>query len=99
VPPWCSAIRHVASWRLVGVLAVAVYGLFGEGWGRSRALLDGLALALPFILEPWAWSLYLGQAQGSLPIWYVETAIGTGLLVWVVLASRRRAPEPQRKSP
>jgi hypothetical protein len=85
-----ASFAFVASWILVGALAGAVYGLFGESWGRSRALLDGLALALPFILEPWAWSLGLGYVQGSLPIWYVETAFGLALLVWVVVASRRR---------
>ena len=74
-------------------MAGAVYGLFGESWGRSRALLDGIVLAVPFILEPWAWSLGLGYAQGPLPIWYVEAAVGLALLVWVIVASRRRAAQ------
>ena len=86
-----ASFAFVASWMLLGALTGAVYGLFGESWGRSRALLDGLALALPFVLEPWAWSLGLGYSQGQLPIWYVETAVGVALLVWVVVASRRRA--------
>jgi hypothetical protein len=86
-----ASFAFVASWIVVGALAGAVYGLFGEAWGRSRALLDGLALALPFVLEPWAWSLGLGYSQGPLPVWYVETAAGMVLLAWVVLASRRRA--------
>jgi len=85
-----ASSAFVASWILVGALAGAVYGLFGESWGRSRALLDGLALALPFILEPWAWSLGLGYAQGPLPIWCVEAAVGVALLVWVIASSRRR---------
>ena len=86
-----ASFAFVASWIVVGALAGAVYGLFGEAWGRSRALLDGLALALPFVLEPWAWSLGLGYAQGPVPIWYVETAVGLALVAWVVIASRRRA--------
>jgi hypothetical protein len=86
-----ASFAFVASWILLGALAGAVYGLFGEAWGRSRALLDGLALALPFVLEPWAWSLGLGYSQGPWPIWYVETAMGVALTAWVVLASRRRA--------
>jgi len=86
-----ASLAFVASWILVGALAGGVYGLFGESWGRSRALLDGLALALPFVLEPWAWSLGLGYTQGPLPVWYVETAVGASLLVWVVVASQRRA--------
>jgi hypothetical protein len=94
-----ASFAFVAAWILVGALAGAVYGLFGESWGRSRALLDGLALALPFILEPWAWSLGLGYAQGPLPIWYVETAIGLALLVWVVVASRRRVARREGAAP
>ena len=62
-----ASFAFVASWLLVGALAGAAYGLLGESWGRSRALLDGLALALPFLLEPWAWWLGLGYAQGPCP--------------------------------
>jgi hypothetical protein len=90
-----ASLAFVASWLLVGALAGLVYGLFGDAWGRSRALLDGLALALPFIVEPWAWSLGLGYAQGPVPYWYVEAAVGVALLVWVVCASRRRAAQAQ----
>ena len=86
-----ASFAFVISWLLVGALAGLAYGLFGESWGRSRALLDGLALALPFVLEPWAWSLSLGSVQGPVLIWYVETAVGVALLVWVVVASRRHA--------
>ena len=81
----------VASWVLVGALAGLAYGAFGRRWGSSRELLDGLALAVPFVVEPWAWSLGLGYTQGRWPVWYVETAVGAALLVWVVVASRRRA--------
>ena len=86
-----ASFAFVASWLLVGALAGLAYGPLGESWGRSRALPDGLALALPFIVEPWAWSSGLGVAQGRVPIWYVETAAGLALLVWVIIASRRRA--------
>jgi len=84
-----ASFAFVASWLLVGALAGLAWGLFGHAWGRSRALLDGLALALPFILEPWAWSLGLGYVQGPVLIWYVETAIGLALLVWAIVANRR----------
>jgi hypothetical protein len=94
-----ASFTFVASWLLVGALAGLVYGLFGDAWGQSRALLDGLALAVPFILEPWAWSLGLGYTQGPLPMWYVETAVGVALLVWVVVASRRRAVQTQGAGP
>ncbi len=82
----------VAGWIAVGALAGGLYGRFGFTWGRSRVLLDGLALAVPFIVEPLAWSWGLAYSQGRLPIWDVEMAVGIVLLVWVVLASRRRAP-------
>ena len=88
-----ASFAFVASWILVGALAGAAYGRFGESWGSSRALLDGLALALPFILEPWAWSLGLGYTQGPLPIWHFETAVGAGLFVWVIVVSWRRAAQ------
>jgi hypothetical protein len=94
-----ASLAFVASWLLVAALAGLVYGLFGETWGHSRALLDGLALALPFILEPLAWSLGLGYAQGPVPIWYAETVVGVALLVWVLVASRRRAALAQRAGP
>jgi Family of unknown function (DUF6518) len=86
-----ASLAFVASWLLLAALTGLVYGLFGHAWGRSRVLLDGLALAVPFLLEPWAWSLGLGYAQGPVPVWYAETAVGLALLAWVVVASRRRS--------
>jgi hypothetical protein len=56
-----ASFAFVASWLLVGALAGLVYGQFGDAWGRSRSLLDGLALAVPFIVEPGAWMLVLGR--------------------------------------
>jgi hypothetical protein len=85
-----TSVAFVVGWLAVGALAGGLYGLFGDGWGRSRALLDGLALAVPFVLEPIAWSWGLGYSQGRLPVWYVEMAVGLVLFVWVVVASRRR---------
>lgn len=78
---------------MVGALTGLLYGLFGHAWGRSRALLDGLALAVPFILEPWAWSVDLGYVQGPALYWYIETAVGLALLVGVIVANRRRAAQ------
>ena len=91
-----ASFAFVASWLLVGALAGLVYGQFGDAWGRSRSLLDGLALAVPFTVEPGAWRLLLGSAQGTVPYWYVETAVGGVLLVWVVVASRRRAVQAKQ---
>lgn len=86
-----ASLFFVASWVGIAVLAGGLYGLFGFTWGRSRTLLDGLALAVPFIVEPLAWSWGFGYSQGRLPTWSVELAVGLMLLVWVVVASRRRA--------
>jgi hypothetical protein len=86
-----ASFALVASWLLVGALAGLVYGLLGDSWGRSRSLPDGLAVAAPFIVEPWVLSVGLGYAQGPVPSWYIETAVGLALLVSVIVASRWRA--------
>ncbi len=85
-----ASLFFVASWVGVAVLAGGLYGRFGFTWARSRALLDGLALGVPFLLEPLAWSWGLGYSQGRLPNWYAEVAVGIVLIVWVVTASGRR---------
>jgi hypothetical protein len=85
-----ASVAFVAGWIAVGALAGGLYGRFGFAWGRSRALLEGLALAVPFILEPLAWRWGLGYSQGP-PIRNAELAAGLALLVYVVCASRRRA--------
>ena len=85
-----ASAAFVGGWVAVGALAGGLYGRFGFTWGCSRTLLDGLALAVPFLLEPLAWSWGLGYSQGRLPIWYAEVAVGIVLIVWVVTASRRR---------
>jgi hypothetical protein len=94
-----ASAGFIASWLLAGALSGGVYGLFGEAWGRSRALLDGLALALPFIVEPWVWSLGFGYRQGPMAYWYLETAVGVALFAWVVTSHRRRATPTKRAGP
>ena len=86
-----APVAFVAGWITVGALAGGLYGRFGFAWGRSRALLEGLAFAVPFLVEPLAWSWGLGYSQGRLPMWYAELAVGLVTLMWVVVASRRRA--------
>jgi len=85
-----ASTAFVAGWIVAGALAGRLYGRFGFTWARLRTLWDGLALAVPFICEPLVWSWGLGYSQGRLPIWYAELAAGLALLVWVVVASRRR---------
>jgi hypothetical protein len=81
----------VAGWIAAGALAGGLYGRFGFTWGRSHALLVGLALAVPFILEPWFWSLGFGYRRGSMAYWYSETAAGVALVVTVLLVRRQAA--------
>lgn len=94
-----ASFVFVTSWLAVGALAGGLYGLFGDTWGRSRTLLDGLALALPFILEPLVWSVGFGYARGATAYWYGEAAVGVALLVLVVVANRRRAATAQASEP
>jgi hypothetical protein len=91
-----ASLFFEASWVGVAILAGGLYGRFGFTWARSRTMLDGLALAVPFIVEPPVWSCGLGYSQGRLPIWYAELAVGIVLLVWVVTASRRSARATRR---
>ena len=83
-----ASAAFVTGWVTVGALAGGLYGRFGFAWGRSRTLLEGLALAVPFIVEPLVWWWGLGYSQGRLPIWYAELVVGVVLLVRVVVASR-----------
>jgi hypothetical protein len=94
-----ASLAFIGSWLLVGALAGALYGLFGDAWGRSRTLLDGLALALPFLLEPWVWSAGFGYTRGAMTYWYVESAVGVALIIWIVIANRRRAAPAQATGP
>jgi hypothetical protein len=82
------SFAFVSGWLVVAALTGALYGRFGERWGRSRALLDGLALALPFVVEPLAWWA-VGYEQGAWSVWYAEVAVGAGLVVWVLVSVRR----------
>ena len=88
-----APIGFAGPWLLFGALTGAVWGLFGFRWGCTRGLFDGLALAVPFVLEPLAWAYALGYTQGPYPVWYVEAAVGVALVAWVVLANRRRVRE------
>jgi hypothetical protein len=77
---WLGAVAH---WLVIAVLAGAAYGLLGLWWGRSRAVVAGVATGLPFIVEPLLWPLYLGRRQGPLILWIVEVIVGAALVIWV----------------
>jgi hypothetical protein len=50
----------------------------------------GVAIALPFIIEPAAWRAYVGFGQGPPVLWLAEVAVGIAILGWFV--GRRRPP-------
>jgi len=79
----------IAPWVAVAIGAGAVYGLLGRWWGQSRSIVAGVAIALPFIVEPVAWRVYVGFGKGPLVVWLVEIAVGITLLGWVLAARSR----------
>jgi hypothetical protein len=76
----------IAPWVGVAIGAGVVYGLLGRWWGESRSIVAGVAIAVPFIVEPVAWRAYVGFGQGPLALWLVEAAVGTAILGWVIAA-------------
>ena len=74
----------IAPWVVVAIGAGVVYGLFGRWWGESRSIVAGVAIALPFIVEPAAWRVSVGFGQGPLVLWLVEVAVGIAILGWVI---------------
>ena len=74
----------IAPWVIVAIGAGVVYGLLGRWWGVSRSIVAGVALALPFLVEPVAWRVYVGFGQGPLVLWLVEVAVGIAILGWVI---------------
>jgi hypothetical protein len=78
-----------APWIGAGIGAGVIYGLLGAWWARSRSLLAGASVALPFLIEPLVWPIYVGHAQGPASIWALEIVAGLAILVIAVFASRR----------
>jgi hypothetical protein len=83
VSEWLS---FIAPWVAVAIGAGVVYGLLGRRWGESRSIVAGVAIALPFIVEPAAWRAYDGFGRGPLVLWLVEVAVGVAILGWVIAA-------------
>ncbi len=78
----------ISSWVVPAIGAGVVYGLLGRWWGQSRSIVAGVAIALPFFVEPVAWRVYDGFAKGPLVVWFVEIAVGITLLGWVLVARK-----------
>jgi hypothetical protein len=74
----------IAPWVAVAIAAGVVYGLLGRWWGESRSIVAGVAIALPFVVEPAAWRIYVGFGQGPLVLWLAEAAVGIAILGWVI---------------
>jgi hypothetical protein len=72
----------------VAIGAGVIYGLLGRWWGQSRSIVAGVAIALPFTVEPLAWRVYVGFGQGPLVVWLAEIAVGIALLGWVLVTRR-----------
>ena len=81
-------LRFTSPWLVPAIGAGFVYGLLGRWWGQSRSILAGVAIALPFMVEPVAWRAYDGFGRGPLVVWFVEIAVGVTLLGWVFVARR-----------
>jgi hypothetical protein len=82
----------IAPWVVLAIGAGAIYGLLGRWWGQSRSIVAGVAIALPFFVEPVAWRVYDGFVRGPLVVWFVEIAVGITLLGWVFVARRQLTP-------
>jgi hypothetical protein len=82
----------IAAWLVPAIVAGVVYGLLGRWWGRSRSIVAGVAIALPFFVEPVWWRVYDGFLKGPLVVWFVEIAVGIALLGWVLVARRPLTP-------
>jgi ABC-type dipeptide/oligopeptide/nickel transport system permease subunit len=70
----------------IAIGAGVVYGPLGRWWGESRSIVAGVAIALPFIVEPVAWRVYIGFSQGPLVLPLLEVAVGIAIFSWVIAA-------------
>ncbi|MDP9300141.1 MAG: hypothetical protein M3P43_04480, partial [Actinomycetota bacterium] len=61
--------------------------------GRARSIVAGLAVGVPFVLEPLLWSVRYGYVPHPVPLWIAEAVVGVGLLAWIASARRTR-PAP-----
>ena len=84
---WLSCI---SPWAIPAIAAGVVYGMLGRWWGRSRPIAAGIALAVPFFVEPVWWRAFEGYPlEGSLVVWVVEIAVGIALVGWALVERRR----------
>jgi ABC-type spermidine/putrescine transport system permease subunit II len=60
-----QTLSAVAPWVALAIGAGVLYGLLGRRWGQSRSIVAGVAIALPFMVEPVAWRVYVGFDQAG----------------------------------
>jgi hypothetical protein len=82
-------IVFVSPWIGLAVGAGLIYGSLGRWWGRSRSLVAGAAVAVPFVAEPLLWPIYDGFYKGPTFVWIAEAVVGLLVLSWVVIVWRR----------
>jgi hypothetical protein len=100
--PWslASLMHAFGFWLLtdptarMAAIAGPLYGLLGSEWGRSRWLPAGIAVGVPFLLEPWLWGVRLGYVPHPFVIWIVEGAVGAAILIFTTATWRRRRVVP-----
>jgi hypothetical protein len=78
----------IAAWLVPAIVAGVLFGLLGRWWGQSRSIVAGVAIALPFFVEPVWWRVYDGLLKGPLVLWLAEIAVGITLLGLVLVARR-----------
>jgi hypothetical protein len=78
----------ISLWVVPAIGTGVVYGLLGRWWGQSRSIVAGVAIALPFFVEPVWWRLYDGSLKGPLVVWIAEIAVGITVFGWVLVARR-----------
>lgn len=60
-----QTLSAIAPWVALAIGAGVLYGLLGRRWGQSRSIVAGVAIALPFMVEPVAWRVYVGFDQAG----------------------------------
>ena len=79
-------LGFVSPWLAIATLAGLSYGLIGYWWGRTRSVIAGVLVGLPFVLEPLGWTVIKGYLPHPYSIWIIEAVLGMGVLVWIIVA-------------
>jgi len=86
----------IGPWVIIALATGIVYGALGAWWGRSRALMAGIVLGAPFLVEPVLWLLRNGYFKGPVVIWIGEAVVGLAVLAGMAVTSHRARPSSPR---